>query len=134
MRIFFWISMFFFTFTKNKFFLCFTVYCVIYISTVLSTRCTFTTNDFSKIWRVIGIIFMLGIVKLPTCRICWQPATRVNLIAKILRVMHFNDNSQIPTDSRIQQLLKTPVNNWCFEKLIQINCPRRNVHISQWAD
>ena len=45
--------------------------------------------------------------EIPTRSMYWQPATRVDLIAdymnvnrfaEILRVTHFNDNSQIPPD------------------------------------
>ena len=66
---------------------------------------------------------MMGVVKLPTCRMYWQPATRVYLItdnmnvncfAEILQVMvmHFNGNSQIPTDNynssyKIEHLIDT---------------------------
>ena len=74
-----------------------------------------------EIRQFIGIILIMGVVKLPTRRMYWQPATRVDLIAdnmnvnrfaKILRVMHFNDNSQIPTDNcdssyKIQSLIDT---------------------------
>ena len=85
-----------------------------------------------EIQQFIGIIFVMGAVKLPTRCMYWQTAMRVDLVAdnmnlnrfaKTLWVMHFNDNSQIPTDNynssyKIQPLDDTQNNT--FRSIVPI--------------
>ena len=60
-----------------------------------------------EIKTVIGVVLMMGIIKLPQRRMYWQPSTSANIIAdaitfnrfgEILRILHFNDNSLIPNN------------------------------------
>ena len=69
------------------------------------------TDDITidDIRKVFGIVLYMGILKLPKRRMYWQNQTRVDIIAKamsvnrfakIMQLLHYNDNNLIPsTDS-----------------------------------
>lgn len=71
-----------------------------------------------EVETVIGIIMYMGIVQLPQRRMYWSPKTRVDIIAnamavnrfdEIISILHYNDNSSIPTDP------KSPEYDRCYK-------------------
>ena len=61
-----------------------------------------TVEDIKK---AFGVVLCMGILKLPNRRMYWQSNTRVDIIAntmgvnrfaKIMQLLHYNDNNLIP--------------------------------------
>ena len=99
-----------------------------------------TIEDIKK---AFGIVLCMGILKLPNRRMYWQSNTRVDIIAntmgvnrfaKIMQLLHYNDNNLIPdgdSESYKKCYKIQPLVDYIREKFFEVVIPETHVAVDE---